>query len=245
VLVRVTDGGLTLIPQAAHAILSGRLARHWPGLDRVPAHDWLQWAIGLHDLPWQAEDATPRRGDDGALVDFLTLPRELKEPLYVRGINTLEALHPYLAIVVSMHYTHFVGTRKWQSLQDHEQARRKRLARQLPSTLADPVLWRQHLAWLQFFDNLSLLLCLTGPDTTPDGPPHWMTPKLIAQQPDDTPCRLVWASPGEVQLAPQPHPAAFDYVCKHFRTHDPQTVHDRWADTPWSRHGITVVADDV
>ena len=194
---RPEDGSEIAIHQEQHALISGVLAAAWrPALDpRLIA------AITLHDAPWRAVDATPRH-EQGRLVDFVSYPIDERLAFYTTGITELEAVDPYVAYMVSLHYSSFAGMAKLTEFRDAERVRRERL-RPLLGELAAHT--DEHLKWLQYFDVFSLHLCLTGPDVPKENLPVWLRDvSRWSTAPDGRERRFDWVGPTSLRVAPFP-----------------------------------------
>jgi hypothetical protein len=201
-LIRPTnDQTFECVTQEHHAVISGVLAAAWQASQLDPL--WVQ-AIGLHDNPWRASDAHPSFNDERGLPhDFITFPMDQKIALYRTGLDQLEEVHPFVAHLVSRHYTTFSGTRDNEELNGPERARRERL-----EALIDPMRLEASddaLAWVKFFDIFSLHLCLTGPRAIQKSTPRWLTdPDKWSTAPDGTEFRLRWTDDATLSVAPWP-----------------------------------------
>jgi hypothetical protein len=201
-LIRPTvDATYECITQEHHAVLSGMLAAAWRPTRLDPL---LVQAIGMHDTPWREADADPRLDPERGLPhDFITFPMDDKIALYRRGIDALEAVHPWIAYLVSKHYTTFSGTRDVARLQEPEQRRRARLEGLLPQARVDAA--DDALAWIKLFDIFSLHLCLTGPRAQPAAIPRWLSdPDKWSTAPDGTPMTLRWSDDATLTVEPWP-----------------------------------------
>jgi hypothetical protein len=189
-LIRLTTNQtFECILQEQHALLSGVLAGAWAKSRLDPL---LVQIIGMHDNPWRAADAKPLfNADRGLPHDFITYPMEPKIALYRRGIDALEVVHPWLAYMVSRHYTTFAGTRSVEALQTPERARRERLESMLDANQIATS--DRALKWIKFFDIFSLYICLTGPNADVDAIPGWLKdPDAWSTAPDSTELKLRW-----------------------------------------------------
>lgn len=204
-LIQRRADGLRLFTQHDHAIVSGQMALNWSrgpsGGDGRLRPDLVQ-AVGLHDFAWHSVDQRPRLNSaTGRPHDFLDYPVADRLVVYRAGLDALEAIHPFAAHLVSRHYCAFAGMEAHEAFQSAEQTRRARLAAMLgerlgSSTRADGDLWL-----LQFFDLLSLYLCLAPPSAEREGLPDWLTPRSC---PDGTPLRITWRDESEVAFEPSP-----------------------------------------
>jgi hypothetical protein len=181
-----------LVPQIAHARLSGQLATDWSeaSLRTIEPRAELLTAIARHDEGWADWDATP--GVDattGRPLSFLEMPQSASIEIWQKSISAAEALGPLAAHVVSAHFTTLLqnaGSR-WSAdprqfqiarkfLDEYSENRERWLAEWQhpePTRRTRKVVDRA-LHYLQFFDMLSLWLC--GADryetetiTTPEG----------------------------------------------------------------------------
>lgn len=166
-----------LVPQIAHARLSGQLATDWneASLRAIEPRQELLTAISRHDEGWADWDAAP--GVDpttGRPLSFLEMPQSASIEIWQKSINSAEALGPLAAHVVSAHFTTLLqnaGTR-WSAdprqfqiarkfLDEHSENRERWLAEwQQPNpTRRTRKVVDRALHYLQFFDMLSLWLC--------------------------------------------------------------------------------------
>lgn len=214
-LIRHQADHLRLITQEHHALISGLLAQQWRGLAGTPRRvaPLTSLAIGLHDNAWRIADTVPRLDREvGRPHDFLSFPLDDKIGFYREGIMALEAVHPYVALLVSRHYTAFPGTRDAAGLQRSEADRQTRLTEELPEVLAAPERQDLDLRYMQLFDVLSIYLSLTGPDVDPAGVPPWLAdPSVFAWDPavEDAGFDLGWDGPARLLANPFPFHASF------------------------------------
>lgn len=172
------------IDQHDHALLSGVFAGFW----RDPqsgerASSELITATALHDMCWIAADKTPRfNPDSGRPYDFLSYPEGAKLSLYLDGIQAMEALHPWGALLHALHFSSFASPAhhpefhaKISALIERYTQRCHREGWPLDDVEAE-------LKRLRLFDVFSLLLCMTGPEIERPAPP-WLedSPLLRAQ----------------------------------------------------------------
>ncbi|RMF13961.1 MAG: DUF3891 family protein [Candidatus Dadabacteria bacterium] len=240
-IVQIWNDHCRLITQEQHALLSGVLAEAWADGGNETLHPMLRQAIGLHDNAWRAADRAPRwNPDTSGIHDFVSIPDDERLLLYGGGLDQLERVHPYIAALVSMHYTRFSGTVHLESLQKQESARRERLA-QLCGFPNRDILEQSltlDLKWLQFFDALSLWICLTTPGIREDTIPAWITPERWAVIPGTGQAlQPVWADPRTVRLQPFPcrEPFQFSLYFRRLPATDwpsADALEQAWADAP-------------
>jgi len=205
---RCRDGTFECIEQEHHAFISGILAGAW--LPTALSAELVQ-AIGLHDNPWRPVDANPTFDDESGLpFDFLDYPVDEKVEFYRRGIDALERIHPWVAYLVSRHYTTFAGTRDVEGLVEPEAARRERLRDRLGDRFVEGA--DAAVEWMKYFDIWSLYVCLAGPAASPDGIPAWLAdPDDWSEAPDGTPLEMEWREARTLAVEPWPFaPAALE-----------------------------------
>jgi hypothetical protein len=168
-IIRETGQTFVFIAQHDHATLSGQLAEYWKE-DSFWQNAYYQdtlLAIYQHDRGWIAPDNSP--GWDHAQqkpYSFLSYPLEQKLVHYKQGIDEVEAMNPYASVLCSMHYVSFMrnANRVEQTFISQEQARQHRLKAKLRiNTPEEEALCQYHFHLLQFFDDLSLYLCINHP----------------------------------------------------------------------------------
>lgn len=196
-----TDSTFECITQEHHAVVSGLLAAAWAESRLDPL---LVQAIGLHDNPWRPSDAEPLYNEERGLPhDFITFPMDQKIALYRQGIDQLEEVHPWIAHLVSRHYTTFSGTRDVEELQVPEEMRRQRLEQVITSARLEAS--DEALRWVKFFDIFSLHLCLTGPRAKQGAIPRWLSdPDKWSTAPDGTELELRWSDESTLSVTPWP-----------------------------------------
>lgn len=201
------DGRLRLFRQHHHALLAGELASTWSGIGREPAplpFD-LVLAVGLHDLSWRELDRVPTwNGETGRPAAFHELPVDEKVAAYLDGLDTVERIHPYSALLGSLHYTSFPDVRDVASLQEPEAKRQERLREELRLGEAEESRLDRHLAYLQFFDALSIFLCLSPPSATTEGQPRWVDEVRHLDTPEGEHVHLTWWDDDVIHVDPFP-----------------------------------------
>jgi hypothetical protein len=168
VIVRAHGESLLLITQPDHAALSGRLMRAWTsdGLADSPRRDDILLAIREHDNGWREIDAAPLVDpSDGALLDFVHTPEEIKRGVWPRGVARL-APAPYAAALVAEHAIHIYSAFRtdpaWSPFFDEmTRTRDEHLARARGPAVDD---LRRDYAFLRLGDLFSLVFCRAWPD---------------------------------------------------------------------------------
>jgi len=206
-IVQQLPSSYRLITQEQHALASGIFAHAWRGIGKKTAlHGLLVQTVGLHDNPWRSIDSEPHLDEaTGRPHDFVSLPMDSKLLLYGGGIDQLERVHPYVALLVSLHYTTFSGTVNMTALQKLEKRRRARIKRDLPESLANEDRWQKDLSFLKLFDNLSLFAAMTTPTVIPESVPTWMDPTQWARDPvSGAELSLDWLDNDTIEISPFP-----------------------------------------
>ncbi|WLR52769.1 DUF3891 family protein [Bacillus tianshenii] len=168
-----------LVTQYDHSIISGELAKHvkddyFHGLERK---EEVVIAITEHDRAWIPLDEAPLLNQENMKpVSFQHYPLEPKVEAYIQGIDEVEAKSLYAAFLCSMHYaSFFAGMEEDERVRpflNHEANRRKRLAEKEQITEEDEAVLF-HFKLLQFFDNVSLYICLNPPNCAKEKEISW------------------------------------------------------------------------
>jgi len=166
-----------LVPQIEHARLSGALAQSWrdDSLAAIEPHAEFMAAIAHHDDGWADWDAAPDVDPSaGRPLSFVEMPLEASIDIWRRSIYLARSRGPLAAHVVSAHFTALLqkSSPKWsldparfqtsrQFLDDQSEHREQWLAewQSVNPAVRTRKLAERALAYLQFFDGLSLWLC--------------------------------------------------------------------------------------
>src|SRR5699024_779879 len=168
-IIRERSNEFIMIKQHDHAQISATLYQklHEKFLPRKEYRSTINYAISQHDCGWIPFDEAPFWNDEASEpYSFTNFPTEAKTVLYEYGINQVEETDPYATLLCSEHYTRFLkkSTDKTSvEFVQSEQSRQKRILNQL-NIARDQ--WMAHYEILQFFDNLSLFICLNEPSIT-------------------------------------------------------------------------------
>lgn len=222
-LVQARRDRLRLIRQHDHALAAGSLARAWSGPDPdAGGHPFrVVLATGLHDLAWRELDAEPRYDPGtGRPFPFDTFPLEEKLAAYGAGVSRMEEISPWIGLLGSLHYASFLDDGRAAGFLEAEEERQERLLRRLEarrrspgegegenaSRSAGPELPLRRraeadLAWLKFFDGLSIRLCLTPP-VPDDELPSWLDRGRTPEAPDGTRVSVRWEGKGTARVDP-------------------------------------------
>lgn len=203
----LADGRHRLVRQHDHALVSGALASAWTGLERrgrVLSFE-LVLSTGLHDLAWRELDAAPGFDPEtGGAVPFHEAPLEPKLVAYRAGLDELTRIHPYAALLASLHYTSFPDAAEAERFQAAEAERRRGLRARLELGPDQESGIQGDLDWLQLFDRLSLFLCLAGPEADPSGVPEWVERCRHLEAPGAAAFHLTWVDEAVLHADPFP-----------------------------------------
>jgi len=177
------EGGLLLIPQTAHAWVSGQLALRWGNgrFARPELWEELVLVAMLHDNGWAEWELAPRIRSDGRPVSFMEMALEEHFAIWQRSAERMQPTSLYGALLISKHASDLYERRLEQNDRGDTPEERDRIhgfvgqqlafQERVHRTLADhprygPALAQEPLAdafrLLQIWDWLSLLL-LMGP----------------------------------------------------------------------------------
>jgi hypothetical protein len=201
------DGGTRLFRQHDHALLAGQLAAAWTGIGRDPSPlaFELVLATALHDVAWRELDEIPMLDSDtGHALPFHAYPLDEKISAYRRGLDDVSHLHPYAALLASLHYTSFPDAEGLESLLELEAERRSDLREilELGADDDDRIAW--DLKFLKLFDNLSIFLCLTPPSASTAEQPVWVESARHSRTPSGERLHLTWVEDDVLHVDPFP-----------------------------------------
>lgn len=166
-IVRERENAFVMIEQNHHGHISERIMNHWKEsrFPHVELRESVLLAIKHHDLGWEPFDQEPFWNDAKLKpYSFIDFPLPSKAVLYVKGIDDVETIDLYAAMLCSYHYCQFmIGSQNEDALHfvAHESERRSKLKEQL--TNFDEHVFQQHYGLLQLGDNLSLYACVNEP----------------------------------------------------------------------------------
>ena len=242
-IVRERAQHFVMISQHDHAQLSGWCAMLW-GNERIPAppvpRDALYLAASLHDVGWLALDANPAWNEAaGRPYTFVDLPNALRLPHYRRGIDFVERLDPYAALLCSQHYVSLLEPELNAAGEEAkrfvvaERRRQHRLVRRLREAGRDQELRRNRydLSLLKIWDALSLYVALNEPGVAKSAEHPWYRDRVavLPSYPDVAPSpgasagaggdtgagtvlRARWLSGTDIGLQPFPFRETFTYA---------------------------------
>ncbi|HLR63780.1 MAG TPA: DUF3891 family protein [Lentibacillus sp.] len=166
-IVRERQNKYVMIEQDHHAQISGQLAANLKDSFFIE-ETWKQsvlYAIKNHDYAWKMLDKQPFWNDQKhEPYMFTDIPNSAKTVFYKHGIDEIEKHDPYASMLCSEHYTRFLiddPKEESQSFVRHERERQQKLIQNMESY--DKDIFDVHYGLLQFFDSLSLYICLNEP----------------------------------------------------------------------------------
>lgn len=182
-IVRAERDQFILVEQHHHALQAGVMAQQWK---EFPYGKQFRSLVGLatslHDIGWQPLDHTPMWNmPHKRPYSFVDYPLAPKLDAYKAGVDFVESLDPLAALICSMHYLSFFSSPSngddqitEEMFVKHEQSRQKRLSNFLKEVKPTLLEVRVNaLEYLQFFDNLSLYLCLNQVGASKDEEHPW------------------------------------------------------------------------
>jgi hypothetical protein len=237
------DGGARLFRQHDHALLSGQLAAAWTGIGRAPTPLGFELvlATALHDIAWRDLDEAPMLDPEtGHALPFHAYPLDEKVSAYRRGLDEVGRLHPYAALLASLHYTSFPDVEGLGTLLEAESERRISLRETLELGAYDEGRIARDLEFLKLFDSLSIFLCLTPPSASTDDQPVWVESARHAKTPFGESLHLTWVEEDVLHIDPFPFrgpvEARIAYRELEGRFEDEETLRAAWetaSDSTW------------
>jgi len=156
-----------MITQHDHANLSGQITENFniKILNNDTYFDDLVTAAYEHDRGWIVMDETPFWNDQSnGPYSFTDFPMLIKLLCYKNGIDEVESVNNYAALLCSMHYADFFSDTvnkdciRFKNLELKRQANIQDLLKPIDANLLF-----QHFRMIQFCDRLSLYICLNEP----------------------------------------------------------------------------------
>ncbi|WP_026689748.1 DUF3891 family protein [Alteribacter aurantiacus] len=211
-IVREDKEGYYLFEQDRHAHLSGVFCEAWEdrffkGLSKKRS---VSLAITHHDRGWAALDKEMMLHHRKlSPLSFIDYPLKKKITAYEKGVDEMEEIDVYSALLMSMHYTSFFKGKLDRLGCDYRSKEENRQDRMKKKLLLSPRETNEldfHYDLLQFTDNLSLYVCMNewGIEKERevswfmDGFPQQFDP-LINER-----IQARWLSPSKVCLWPYP-----------------------------------------
>lgn len=165
--------------QDDHARLAGMWIPYWKRFYGGRRDD-MHLCVTEHDRSWIGLDQTPLWNDaENKPYTFIDTPVLLRLVFYTKGLDEVQSMSPYAALINSLHYTSFFPSsvlekgiktgeippqaKEWV---DAEHQRQKEIKEKLGLTdETSEYEIKQHLALFKCCDNLSLFICMHDPGT--------------------------------------------------------------------------------
>ncbi|MET3207885.1 UNVERIFIED_CONTAM: hypothetical protein ABIC26_000821 [Paenibacillus sp. PvR008] len=172
-----TDQAYMMTTQHDHAHISGELASQWEESafkNRRHKQDFV-YAAREHDRGWIELDAAPFWNDQvSAPYTFIDFPLSPRLVFYRLGIDEVEQVNSYAALLCSLMYKELVGRTEHKDAEDKqvtrayqeaEEQRRHRLKQEMSFGVTFDHQVRTDVRRMLFCDELSLFLCSREPGT--------------------------------------------------------------------------------
>lgn len=166
-IVREHQNTYIMIEQHHHAQVSGNMAANLKDSFFLEAK-WkpsVLYAIDNHDVAWKMIDKQPFWNDQKQKPYMFTdFPNPSKTVFYKHGIDEVAKHDTYAALLCSEHYTRFLQDDPEEASRafiQHERKRQQQIVQRLEDY--DSERFDVHYGLLQFFDSLSLYMCLNEP----------------------------------------------------------------------------------
>lgn len=166
-IVGSTPQGSLHVTQADHARFASELLSLFrlPELVGHPRRQRLLRAVAEHDNGWWEADAAPRLAADGSCaLDFRAVAAELRQEIWLRGVERFADEDPYIAALLAAHALRLAerwrGEESWASFLGPVTSRLEELLQasgELPEALAEDD------RWMCLADSLSLAVCAGEP----------------------------------------------------------------------------------
>lgn len=156
-----------LIKQHDHALLAGEMASYAGRSPFAYATYRTILAASLHDASWKDSDEQFQE----ELYHFTDYPMSKKLKLYKIGIDRIEQIDEYVALLTSIHYTAFFqpnGPDETRQFLIGEKRRQEKLRAKFPNE--NIKLAHQQL---KMWDNFSLYVCLNKPGVPKENEHPW------------------------------------------------------------------------
>jgi len=162
-IVSSHDGRLRCVTQSDHAHLAADLLALWvtDGLPEHPRRRELLFAAREHDNGWQEADSAPFHDPEtGRPHDFMTLPRDERRRLWLRGPRRHAAREPYAALLITRHALELHAVHRGDAAWAETFAAWHALAEELYEAAGvDAATVDADYRWIDLTDVLSLAAC--------------------------------------------------------------------------------------
>ncbi|WP_337018661.1 DUF3891 family protein [Oceanobacillus massiliensis] len=166
-IVRERDNEFVLIQQDHHAQIAGDILKQWKSdyFEGAAYRQSVEYAAYQHDHGWKEFDKQPFLNDkNNKPYTFLDFPELPKIILYKHGIDEVERVDSYAAMLCSEHYKRFMlnsTSMEAQAFVTQEKMRQQAIADSKDKL--NKRLFNFHYGLIQLADNLSLYICMNEP----------------------------------------------------------------------------------
>lgn len=169
-IIREREADFVMIEQKNHAQFAGDVMAQWKTslFQGEQLRESVDYAIRMHDYGWENLDKSPFWNDKKqapySLFDF---PKAPKIIFYTYGIDEVEKVDAYAALLCSRHYIQFFfkdTSKESKAFVKQEEERKKRIISALDEF--DEKLFDFHYALLALGDTLSVFACVNEPGAT-------------------------------------------------------------------------------
>ena len=169
-IIREREAEFVMIEQKNHAEFAGDVIAQWKTtlFQGEQLRKSVEYAVRMHDYGWEKLDKSPFSNDKKqvpfSLFDF---PKAPKTIFYTYGIDEVEKVDTYAALLCSRHYIQFFlkdTSKESQDFLKQEEVRKKRIIADLDEF--NEQLFEFHYALLALGDTLSVFACVNEPGAT-------------------------------------------------------------------------------
>ena len=206
-IIRETEQHFVMTTQHEHAHFSYEAASHFNShlfVEQYLISDVLT-AIKEHDRGWIRLDDTPIWNDQlAAPYSFGEYPLLPKLVMYEKGLDEIEQINKYAALICSLHFSSFKPLRQSQQaecidfIQD-ETERQERIKAALSYPDEDMV--QRHFKLLQLSDEISLYVCFNHPGVDKANEHPWYKEGFETII-DSKKINAHWVSQNEIAISP-------------------------------------------
>lgn len=189
-----------LINQHDHALLSGEMALRAGNPPFMRSDLRTVLTASLHDASWTKSDSSFQ----SAPYHFVDYPMSGKLDIYKTGIDDMEKVDKYVALLTSLHYTAFFsqnGPEETRNFLRNEEKRQQRLRSLFPND--DISLAHEQL---KMWDNFSLYVCLNKPGVRKEDEHPWFKNgiKAVSAAGESILVKCNWKDERTVAFSPYP-----------------------------------------
>lgn len=226
-IIRETEEAFVVVKQHDHAEFSGETAARFidqyymlerveesPGVPEV-TKEAIVLGVTEHDRGWIRPDDVPVWDDHlNAPYSFNEYPMLPKIVFYRIGIDELEEMHPYSALLSSMYYSVFedIQTSEREDCLEFvhgEEARQQRISGMYKGVQQETLLLHRQI--LQTCDGISLYVCLNAPGVGKEDEHEWFKDGIPGSEPfgGGGLLQLSWQDEKTVKADPSPFDGPF------------------------------------